>query len=144
MSTVERAFSIAFEAHRGQKDKAGAPYIMHPLRVAASLRGDDAQIVGLLHDVVEDSPWTLELIAAEGFSAEVVSGLDAVTRRNGEDYDAFCRRAATDPLGRIVKRADLLDNMDASRLGELTERDRARLEKCRRALASINAIEDHT
>ena len=140
MSTLERAFSIAVEAHAGQKDKANAPYILHVLRVAASLPLGDAQVVAMLHDVVEDTPWTIDQLRTEGFSGAVISGVDAVTRRERESYEDFCRRAALDPLGRIVKLADLRDNMDTSRLAELTERDHARLQKYGRAVQLITLI----
>ncbi|GBD48127.1 HD domain-containing protein [Methylopila sp. Yamaguchi] len=139
MSTLERAIQIATEAHAGQVDKAGAPYIMHSMRVAFACPVGDARIVAVLHDVVEDTPWTLEGLRAEGFSEAVLAGVDAVTRREGETYMEFVDRAAKDPIGRIVKRADLLDNMDTTRLGEITESDRSRLERYARALDRMGA-----
>lgn len=134
MSTLERAIAIAAEAHAGQEDKAHQPYILHPLRVMLRVRSAEERIVAVLHDVVEDTPWTLEQLAAEGFSPAVIAGLDAVTRRDGEDYLPFVERAATDPIGRVVKRADLMDNLDVGRITSPTERDLARLERYRAAL----------
>jgi len=139
MSTLERAIQIATEAHAGQVDKAGAPYIQHPMRVAFACPLGEARIVGVLHDVVEDTDWTLDGLRAEGFSETVLAGVDAVTRREGEAYMDFVDRAAKDPLGRVVKRADLLDNMDTARLGEITERDRSRLERYARALDRLGS-----
>ena len=130
---MERAILIAVEAHLGQVDKAGAPYVLHPLRVMMACRSEAAMVVAVLHDVIEDTAWTAERLRAEGFSEDILSGLDAVTRREGEDYLDFCRRAAEHPLGREVKRADLLDNMDVTRLGPLTPRDLERLERYRAA-----------
>lgn len=144
---LERAIEIAVEAHAGQRDKAGAPYILHPFRVMMACDSADARIVGVLHDVVEDSAWTFERLADEGFSTDVLAGLAAVTKRpeeKGSDdgYFAFCRRATGHPLGRVVKRSDLLDNLDVGRLGaEVTDGDLKRLERYRKALAIVEAVE---
>lgn len=137
--TLERAVAIAAEAHAGQTDKAGAPYILHPLRVMAAQEGDAARIVGVLHDVVEDSPVTLDHLAAAGASEAVLRGLDAVTRRAEESYEAFVARAGADPLGRAVKIADLRDNMDLARIAQPSDKDRARLARYARALAQLGA-----
>ncbi len=138
MSTIDRAIEIATEAHAGQTDKAGEPYILHSLRVAACLPDGEARIVGVLHDVVEDTPWTIEQLRAEGFSEAVLAGVYAVTRRDGESYGDLIVRAGRDPIGREVKIADLADNMDLSRLTEVTEKDRRRLVKYRGALALLS------
>ena len=143
MSTLERAIAIAVAAHAGQCDKAGRPYILHPLRVMFALEADEERIVGVLHDVVEDTRdrpdgWTLERLRAEGFSAEIVDAIDSVTRRTidgaKEDYFAFVRRAGANPIGRRVKIADLGDNSDLSRIADPDPADLARVEKYRRAL----------
>lgn len=84
MSTLERAIVIASLAHAKQADKAGAPYILHPLRVMLSVRGEEERIAAVLHDVVEDTPWTLEALREQGFSDAVVSAVDALTRRPSE------------------------------------------------------------
>lgn len=139
MSHLKRAIEIATLAHSGQVDKAGAPYIDHPLRVMKRLNGELARIVGVLHDVLEDSAWTAVDLAAEGFSGEVLEALDAVTRRAGEGYGAFVRRAGEHPVGRLVKLADLADNLDISRTPEPTAENIARLNKYQRAVASLMA-----
>lgn len=139
MSTLERAIAIAAEAHAGQVDKAGAPYILHPLRVMLSLSTPEERMVAILHDVCEDCPgWDFNRLRAEGFAEAVIAGLQSVTKREGEDYDAFVHRAAADPIGRRVKRADLADNADLSRIAQPTEKDRARLEKYKRAIATLD------
>jgi len=139
MSTLNRAVEIATLAHAGQTDKGGAPYIEHPLRVMAHCTGTDAKIVAVLHDVVEDCPeWSFERLRAEGFSEAVLAGLDSVTKRGGEDYDAFVERAGRNALGREVKLADLADNSDISRLPAVSEQDLARLEKYRRAIVRLS------
>jgi (p)ppGpp synthase/HD superfamily hydrolase len=133
MSTLERAIAIATKAHTGQIDKAGQAYISHPRRVIASLTTTDENIVGVLRDVVEDCPgWTSDRLRDEGFSEVVLSALDSVTKREGESYDDFVRRAASNVIGREVKRADPNDNLDLTRISMPTERDHARLETYRR------------
>ena len=139
MATLGRAIAIAAEAHEGQFDKAGFPYILHPLRVMLRLNSLEDRIVGILHDVIEDTPWTPEMLRAEGFSEAILEALDTVTKREGEDYEAFIRRAASNPIGRRVKLADLADNSELSRIAQPTERDRARLEKYARATQYLEA-----
>jgi (p)ppGpp synthase/HD superfamily hydrolase len=129
VSTLERAIAIAAEAHAGQVDKAGAPYILHPLRVMLSVSTDEERIVAVLHDVVEDGGISLEDLRREGFSEALLRGIDAVTRRRGESYDATVERAGMDPLGRTVKLADLRDNADLSRIAEPSAEDFARVAK---------------
>ena len=138
MSTLERAIEIATEAHRGQFDKAGNDYIGHPLRIMAAGRTTEEKIVGVLHDVVEDTDWTFERLAAEGFSAEVIEALRCVTKLSeNEPYDKFIARVKENPLAVAVKLNDLSDNMDISRLKELTEKDFKRLQKYHRAYKEL-------
>lgn len=137
MATIERARAIAESAHAGQVDKAGADYITHPLRVCDAVTGHDARIVALLHDVVEDSDWTLEGLREEGFSDAVVAAVDALTHREDEDYFDAVRRARDNDLARTVKLADLADNSDRTRLGTVTEDDERRLRKYAEARAII-------
>lgn len=131
---LERAIEIAAAAHRGQADKAGEAYILHPLRVMLSM-GDDplGRMAAVLHDVVEDTDWTFERLAGEGFPPVVIAAVDAVTRRSGEGYDAFVARAAADPLGRQVKVADIRDNLRPERVARLPA-DPQRIERYYRAL----------
>jgi (p)ppGpp synthase/HD superfamily hydrolase len=135
--TLERAIAIAAEAHAGQRDKAGNPYILHPLRVMLAVTAPEERIVAALHDVVEDTPWTLDALRAEGFSNEVVAAVDAMTRRDGEEYFGFVRRAVAHPIARPVKIADLRDNMDMARSAAPAARDHARIDRYREALQMI-------
>jgi (p)ppGpp synthase/HD superfamily hydrolase len=137
MSTLERAIAIAAKAHAGKVDKAGAPYILHPLRVMLKMETYEERMAAVLHDVVEDSDMTLEDLRNEGFSDTVVEAVDAVTLRIGEAYDDFVRRAARNPIGRRVKLADLEDNCDLSRIAHPTKEDYERLAKYQRAIESI-------
>ena len=129
----DKALRIAMRAHEGQKDKAGQDYVTHPIRVAERCDDLRARVVALLHDTIEDSDVTADYLREEGFTEEIVEAVLAVTRREGEDYEAYVRRAAQNELGRIVKLADLEDNMDIRRLPELTDRDVERLRKYLRA-----------
>ena len=139
MSTLERAIAIAAHAHAGQVDKAGACYILHPLRVMLRLDTPAERMAAVLHDLVEDTAWTLEQLRAEGFPTEVVDAVDALTRRPGESYEAFVQRAGAHPIGRRVKLADIADNLDLGRIAAPTERDHARLERYRRARAILES-----
>jgi hypothetical protein len=147
---LEHAIAIATEAHRGQKDKAGAPHILHPLRVMLALDGTVERIVGVLHDVVEDggSEWTLERLTAEGFTPEVIDALRLVTKRpedKGDDLDTylrFVRRTLANPVARRVKIADIRDNLDLTRMQAVTERDATRINKYLAALRLLSEQRD--
>ncbi len=139
MSTLERAIAIAAEAHAGQVDKAGAPYVMHPLRMMLAVQTLDERIVAVLHDVCEDCPgWDFDRLRREGFSEVVLAALETVTKREGESYEDFVRRAGANPIGRAVKLADLCDNSDLSRIAAPTAQDMERVEKYRRAIAALS------
>jgi (p)ppGpp synthase/HD superfamily hydrolase len=143
MGTVVRAMAIAREVHQHQVDKGGAPYIGHPIRVANACASDEAKMVAMLHDVVEDGAsqgWSFDRLRAEGFSEAVVAAVESVSKRDGEAYEAFVMRAARNALGREVKLADIADNMDLSRIGTPSAKDLARLEKYRRAKALLGAV----
>lgn len=129
----DKALQIAVRAHKGQKDKAGLDYILHPIRVSERCNDPRAKIVALLHDTIEDTNVTADYLREEGFTEEIVEAVLAVTRSDGEEYDDYVRRAAQNELGHMVKRADLEDNMDIRRLPELTDRDVERLRKYLRA-----------
>jgi (p)ppGpp synthase/HD superfamily hydrolase len=113
--TLEDAIALASQAHRGQVDKAGKPYILHPLRVMLRQEAEAAQIVAVLHDVLEDTGVTLEGLRAAGYRPEICEAVDCLTRRPDEPYDIMISRVAANPLARAVKLADLEDNMDPRR-----------------------------
>ena len=139
MSTLERAIEIATEAHRGQLDKAGNEYIDHPLRVMAAGSTTDEKIVGVLHDVVEDTEWTFGMLAAEGFSEEIIAALRCITKlSDSEPYDKFIARVRTNSLATAVKLNDLTDNMDIRRLPYLSDKDVKRLKKYLKAYKQLS------
>ena len=137
IAIIEDAVSIAAQAHRGQKDKAGAPYLLHPLRMMLRMDTEAAMMAAVLHDVVEDTDWTLERLREVGFSEEVLEALDCLTHREGESYQQFVERVRTNPIARQVKIADLEDNMNVRRINRLGPRDLERLEKYHRAWRAL-------
>ena len=133
MPTLEDAIALAVEAHRGQRDKAGQTYILHPLRVMMRLDTDAERMAAILHDVVEDTPYTLERLRELGYPEEVLGALDCLTKRDGETYEAFIERVRPHPLARRVKLADLEDNMDVRRLPTVGPKEAERLARYRAA-----------
>ena len=144
-SPLELAIGIALRAHRGQTDRAGRPYITHPLRLMGRARTADEQVVAVLHDTVEDggpNGVTMATLREAGFGERILEAVDALTRRKtdifperdrDEPYEAFVERTAAVPLARAVKLLDLQDNMDVSRLDGVSEHDAARLDRYVRA-----------
>ena len=138
MSTLERAVEIAMDAHHGQVDKSGREYVSHPLRVMAAGKTDEERIAGVLHDVVEDSDWTFDMLEAEGFSREVVDALRCLTKlSDDEPYEKFIKRVKSNPLAVAVKLNDLSDNMDIRRLPYLSDKDVKRLKKYLKAYKQL-------
>lgn len=141
MSTLlEQAIELACREHRGQTDKAGQPYILHPLRLMLRFHTEPERIVAVLHDVVEDGAVKLDQLRELGLSEAVVQAIDHLTRRRDETYDVFIDRVATDALATRVKIEDLRDNLDVSRLAGVSEQDARRLNKYVRALQQLTAV----
>lgn len=134
MSTLQRAIEIAVEAHKDQKDKADMPYILHPLRLMFQMKTDNEKIAAVLHDVVEDSNWTVVDLKKENFNNEVIEAVNLLTRDDNDSYDEFIKKAASSPLSKAVKIADIKDNMDLNRISNLTEKDLSRIKKYHRVL----------
>lgn len=134
---IEKAVLIAVNAHKGQVDKGGNPYILHPLRLMFSREDETEKICAVLHDVIEDTDVTLDYLREQGFSKEVLSALDALTRRKDETYEEFIDRIIENKIACNVKLADLNDNMDLSRIKNPTEKDYERLEKYKKAKYKI-------
>ncbi len=134
---LEKAIQIAAKAHEGQKDKAGQPYILHPLRVMLRTDSEIERICAVLHDVIEDTPITLDMLKDEGFSSDVLAALEALTKRQGESYDDFISRVLKNDTACHMKLADLADNMDLSRLQTPSEEDFQRIEKYQKAISRI-------
>lgn len=139
--TLANAISIATEAHAGQVDKYGAPYIAHVMRVMQLGKTEDERIVGVLHDVVEDTSWTFDQLIEKGLAPHLVEALRCVTKQSdNEDYDHFIDRIIPNRLACLVKLNDLTDNMDLRRVPQLTEKDIPRFNKYLRAYNKIAAV----
>lgn len=131
---IEKAIALALDAHTGQTDKAGKPYILHPLRVMQQLETETEQIVGVLHDVVEDSEYTFEDLENCGFPNEAIAAIKLVTKQPGVDYQAYLANIKSNSIARNVKLADLQDNMNLQRLQTITEKDLQRQAKYKKAV----------
>lgn len=140
MSTLEKAILLAANAHMGQTDKVGDPYILHPLRVMMKQKSPVARTVAVLHDVVEDSEQTLDDLRAAGFSEEVCAAVDCLTRRDDESYDEMITRILSNPLAQEVKLADLEDNIELRRWLPDDADKKERLERYHKAQARILAV----
>jgi (p)ppGpp synthase/HD superfamily hydrolase len=135
MTLCEKAYQFAIEAHDGQTDKAGKPYIEHVLTVASSFEDDDARyMTALLHDIIEDTGATLDDLRGFGIPDEVIAAVDAITKRDGVAYTDYLARVKSNGIARDVKIADLKHNSDLSRLDNVSLVDYARAQKYRAAL----------
>jgi len=133
-SNIENAIELALRAHKGQKDKAGAPYILHPLRIMLSMDTDAERQTAVLHDVIEDGGVTPEMLRSKGFSEDVCSAVTVLTKTPGESYNEYLCRVNENPIARKVKMADLNDNMNLNRIKAPTQKDRERIEKYKKAM----------
>ena len=141
-SLYKKAVWIAQEAHKGQTDKGGNPYIEHPLYVASQVDTTELKIVAVLHDTLEDSDVTAEDLRREGFPEHVVEAITVLTHEDGneEAYLDYIRRVSGNAMAAAVKRADLLHNMDISRIPNPTEKDKKRRAKYERAYQLLEEL----
>ena len=128
------AMKLCFEAHKDQTDKTGLPYIFHPFHLAEQMQDEDAIVLALLHDVVEDSEYTLEDLRKFGFSSRVLTALALLTHDPQVPYMDYVRQIRENPLATKVKLADLRHNSDMTRLDEVSQADRRREEKYQAAI----------
>ena len=133
-SMVDLALSIARKAHEGQLDKAGVDYIEHPIYVASQVDTEEERAVALLHDVIEDSPVSAEELLQAGLPETVVTAVQVLTKKKEQDYQTYLETVKKNPLARVVKLADLKHNSDLSRLSSITEKDKERLKKYKKAI----------
>lgn len=131
MATLNLAIFLAAKHHLNQSDKGGNPYILHPLKVMHYTRSDDHELqsIAVLHDIVEDTTVTLEFLEHQGFSQRVIDGVDALTKREGEDYNKYINRVCKNYDATVVKMADLRHNTDIRRLKGISDKDHARMKK---------------
>ena len=131
---IDIALVIAKKAHAGQVDKAGVDYIQHPLYVASQVETEQEKAVALLHDVIEDSNITAVDLLASGLPNEVVTAVQILTKKKGQSYQEYLEKVKTNDLARVVKLADLKHNSDLSRLKSVSDTDRERVEKYKKAI----------
>jgi (p)ppGpp synthase/HD superfamily hydrolase len=140
-ANLERAIQIATDAHSGQKRFDGSDYVNHPLRVMRTLQNqghsERAQIVGVLHDVVEDTPITFDDLRSEGYGEEIINPLELLTKLPGDDYEMYVQRLAVNACSRAVKKADLFDNLDITGLANPSKKRTMTIEKYGRALVFL-------
>lgn len=134
VNNIDKALKIALNSHAGQLDKANQPYILHPLRLMLKFRTESEMTIAVLHDVVEDSNTSLSDLKAAGFTNEVITAVDCLTKRENETYDNFILRSSLNELARRVKIEDLKDNLDLTRIDSIDKKDLARVEKYHKAL----------
>lgn len=138
---LDLAIAIASDAHQGQLDKYGKDYFNHPMRVMMRGRNVEEKIVGILHDVVEDTPLTFKALEEKGFPKNIMDALRCITKMSDdEDYDAYIDRCAADPLAVAVKIHDLTDNMDVRRMPFVGEDEVRRLNKYLKAYRSLLSL----
>lgn len=137
MSDLQRALEIAVTAHKGQTQKSGSPYVLHPLRLMFAVESEEAKICAVMHDVVEDTHWKLDELKAEGFSQEVMEALDCLTHQEDVDYEVYIEKISSNSLATEVKLADLKDNMNMRRLPTMNASALARVEKYHKAWVKL-------
>ena len=125
---LKKALEICYKAHKNQVDKAGKPYCLHPIYVALMCKTQEEKIVALLHDVIEDTSYTLDDLKQAGFSQEIIEAIDCITKKD-EDYDTYIKKVKNNKLARVVKINDMMHNSDLTRLQNVTEEDIKRSEK---------------
>lgn len=141
---LEKAIAIAVEAHRGQIDKAGKPYILHPMRVMLAGKTEEEMICGILHDVVEDTPVSIEMLAKEGFSDRVLVALRLLTHDRSVPYQDYIHSITQDSLAVQVKLYDLHDNLNRDRIDTLTVEDERRMQKYKKSQEYLLRFLEHT
>jgi (p)ppGpp synthase/HD superfamily hydrolase len=138
VSNLDTAIAISSRAHASQIDKAGQPYILHPLRIMFKFQSEHERIVAVLHDVIEDSEISLDDLKRLGFSTTIIEAIDCLTKRNGETYEEFISRVSLNDLARKIKIEDIRDNMDLTRIDSINDIDLARIKKYHRALKFLS------
>lgn len=140
VSQIEIALEIALKAYKGNTDKAGQPYILHPLRVMAKMPDEASKAAAVLHDVLEDSDMTADDLRKAGVSEAVVWAVICLTRKKGETYSDFIDRIRPEPVASLIKLADIEDNLNVLRLHELGEQDLRRVAKYHRAWHRLHEV----
>ena len=139
MSDLTTAIKIACDAHANQTDKAGEPYILHPLRLMYCFNEESAMITAVLHDVIEDSHISFDFLESQGFGKVIIEAIKAITKKRDETYTEFIERLSSNTIAVKVKIEDLKDNLNLIRLKSIGERDLERAKKYHKALIYLKA-----
>ena len=135
---TKKALRLCFDAHKGQTDKSGMPYVFHPFHLAEQMTDEISTVCALLHDVVEDTDYTLDDLSEMGFPPEVTEVLALLTHDPSVEYLDYVREIAKNPTAKIIKLADLKHNSDLTRLDEIDGLALARVEKYKTAIAILS------
>ena len=131
---TKKALALCFAAHKDQVDKSGMPYVFHPFHLAEQMQTEETVTAALLHDVVEDTEYTLEDLRRMGFAESVLEALALLTHDDQVPYMDYVRTLRSNPIARAVKLADLKHNSDLSRLDKVDEKALRRVEKYHQAM----------
>lgn len=136
---TKKAMRISYQAHKDQVDKSGIPYIFHPIHLAEQMGSEETVIVALLHDVVEDTDWSVHALEKEGFSKDIIEALIMLTHNEDIDYLDYIRKIkkSSNPYAKIIKIADLNHNSDLSRYDHIDEEILKRFEKYKKAISIL-------
>ena len=135
---TKKAMKLCFQAHKDQTDKSGIPYVFHPIHLAEQMKDEDTTVVALLHDVVEDTDYTLEDLREMGFNQRVIAAIALMTHAEGVPYMDYVAKIKDNPIAKAVKLADLAHNSDITRMDVVDEKAIARVEKYAKAIRFLN------
>ena len=134
---TKKALNLCFEAHKNQTDKSGMPYVFHPFHLAEQMQTEETTIVALLHDVVEDTDYTISDLTELGFDKSITDAITLLTHNDNTEYMDYVAKIKTNTIAKAVKLADLKHNSDLSRLDIVTEKALKRREKYQKAIAFL-------
>lgn len=135
---TKKAMKLCFQAHKDQTDKSGIPYVFHPIHLAEQMKDEDTTVVALLHDVVGDTTYTPEDLAAMGFNDRVIAAIRLMTHDENIPYMEYVAKIKENPIAKAVKLADLAHNSDTTRLDTVDAKAAARIKKYERAIELLN------
>lgn len=135
---LSKALEICYQAHANQVDKAGKPYYLHPIQVALMCNTIDEKVVALLHDVIEDTDYTIDDLIRIGFSKEIIDAIECITKKGNEPYENYIKRVSENPIAKAVKINDITHNSDLTRIKNPTLEDIKRTEKYKEILKHLS------
>ena len=135
---TKAALKLCFEAHKNQTDKSGMPYVFHPFHLAEQMKDEETTIAALLHDVIEDTDYTIADLEQMGFSPDVLEALKLLTHNDDTPYMEYVAKIKDNPIAKAVKLADLEHNSDLSRLDTIDEKALKRKKKYSQAIRLLN------